>query len=79
MLDEEKMVVVKTCNELFEAELVVGRLKAEGISSAIRDRSTGVTMYTSPYAFPSIFDVEVLEHDKAAAEAVLAETVESEE
>ena len=73
------MVVVKTCNELFEAELVVGRLKAEGISSAIRDRSTGVTIYTSPYAFPSIFDVEVLEHDKAAAEAVLAETVESEE
>ncbi|MCR5138916.1 MAG: DUF2007 domain-containing protein [Bacteroidaceae bacterium] len=79
MLEEEKMVVVKTCNELFEAELVVGRLKAEGISSAIRDRSTGVTIYTSPYAFPSIFDVEVLEHDKAAAEAVLAETVESEE
>lgn len=71
MLEEEKMVVVKTCNELFEAELVVGRLKAEGISSAIRDRSTGVTIYTSPYAFPSIFDVEVLEHDKAVAEAVL--------
>ena len=30
MLDKEKMVVVKTCNELFEAEVVVGRLKAEG-------------------------------------------------
>jgi len=73
MLDEEKMVVVKTCNELFEAELVVGRLKAEGITSAIRDRSTGVTVYTSPYAFPSIFDVEVLEHDLAAAQAVLAD------
>jgi hypothetical protein len=76
MLDEEKMVIVKTCNELFEAELVVGRLKAEGILSAIRDRSTGVTMYTSPYAFPSIFDVEVLEHDLPAAKAVLEVTEE---
>ena len=73
MLDNEKMVVVKTCNELFEAELVVGRLKAEGIASAIRDRSTGVTNYTSPYAFPSIFDIEVLEHDFPAAKAELAE------
>ena len=72
MLDKEKMVVVKTCNELFEAEVVVGRLKAEGILSAIRDRSTGITMYTSHYAFPSIFDVEVLEHDLAVAHAVLA-------
>ena len=76
MLDEEKMVIVKTCNELFEAELVVGRLKSEGILSAIRDRSTGVTMYTSPYAFPSIFDVEALEHDLPAAKAVLEVTEE---
>lgn len=78
MANEEKFVVVKTCNELFEAEVVVGRLKAEGIEAYIRDR-TGLAVYISPYAFPCILDVEVLEHDKATAEAVLAETVESEE
>ena len=72
MANEEKMVVVKTCNELFEAELVAGRLKAEGITATIRDR-TGIAVYSSPYAFPCIFDVEVLEHDLPAAQAALKE------
>ena len=70
MEKEEKMVVVKTCNELFEAELTSGRLKAEGIMATIRDR-TGIAAYSSPYAFPCIFDVEVMEHDQAAAEKIL--------
>ncbi|MBR4433054.1 MAG: DUF2007 domain-containing protein [Bacteroidaceae bacterium] len=78
MANEEKFVVVKTCNELFEAELVAGRLRAEGIEAFLRDR-TGIAAYSSPYAFPCIIEVEVLEHDLAAAEAILAETDTNEE
>jgi len=70
MANEEKMVVVATCNNLFEAELVVGRLKSEGITANVVDR-TGIAVYISPYALPCIFDVEVMECDVPAAEFVL--------
>lgn len=72
METNDKLVTVQTCNEMFNAELTVGRLEANGIRAAIRNCS-GTAYLSSPYAATGSFEVVVLSSDLAAAQQALAE------
>ena len=70
MNQDEKLVVITTCHDLFEAELVAGRLEANSITASIRN-CTDTAYLTSPYAATNTFEVIVLESDVTAALEVL--------
>lgn len=67
---EDKMVVVETCNEVFEAEVIVGLLEANGVHAFIRN-CTGSSYLVSPYAGTNVFDVVVPGADLAYAKEIL--------
>ncbi|MBO4589821.1 MAG: DUF2007 domain-containing protein [Bacteroidaceae bacterium] len=68
---EEPLIVIATCNDLFYANIIAGKLEAEGINTLIKNCSV-TACQSSPYdAVTGEFEVYVLESDKEKAEAIL--------
>lgn len=68
---DDSLVVVATCNDLFAANILAGKLEANGIKSLIKNCSV-TACQTSPYdAVTGVFDIYVLSADEQEAKAIL--------
>ena len=70
MGNDEKMVAIATCNDIFSAQVIVSKLCQNGVEAFIRDK-TGISYLSSPYASTGDFDVLVLESNLKAAEEII--------
>ena len=70
MGNDEKMVAIATCNDIFSAQVIVSKLCSNGVEAFIRDK-TGISYLSSPYASTGDFDVLVLESNLKAAEEII--------
>lgn len=68
--DSQKLVTVATCGEMFEAEVIAAKLKANGIEAFVHDK-TPISYITSPYAITNDIDVEVLQADAFVAAEII--------
>ena len=64
------MIVVATCNELFEAEVLVTKLQSHGIEATIRNVNA-IGYLQAPYAGTNEFTVLVLDVDVEAAKEII--------
>ena len=67
---KDAMIVVATCNELFEAEILVSKLQSHGIEAFINNRNS-IAYLQSPYASTNEFDILVLQVDADAAKEII--------
>lgn len=65
------MIVVATCNELFEAEVLAKKLQAHGIEACIQNKNN-VGFLVSPYARTNEFNVLVMDMDFEAATEIVS-------
>lgn len=68
--NQDKMIVVATCNEMFEAEVLVTKLQSHGIEATIRNVDA-IGYISSPYAFTNEFQVLVMDVDQEAAKEII--------
>lgn len=66
----DSLIVVATCNDLFEAEVINSKLQAHGIEATIQNASS-LAYLQSPYASVNEFRVMVLKVDEAAAKEII--------
>lgn len=66
----DSMIVVATCNELFEAEVLVAKLQSHGIEASIQN-SNPIGYLQAPYAEGNEFRVLVLDVDAEAAKEII--------
>lgn len=69
---DDSLIEIATSSDLFNANIIAGKLEANGISTFVRD-CTDLAFHYSPYQPMGDYKVYIFEADKARAEAILSD------